>query len=450
MYAGLARAWAQGLRGADRGATVYVRRSVGARAVRYGISDIDLAVVVSDDRGDNGRARARVLARVDRLSRTLPAVASTIVDRPMVLEREDLHEVAHASSLTAGLSRSAPAGTAVYFGRGSHQDRIVLYDSPGLRGPTTEWRRVSGPARPLPRPTCDRARLRVVAWLQLQSWWRLLLQECAKPASPHRALFCVKLVAEPARIWLALSHGVYPRSHREALERALPLLPEAEHGLRRALWLDGRLTVGPEPPLAEFLTYLVDLSDLIAGQLAAEVASVGACEVRLDWRTSDHLAFDAGAASPALAEAPTLPLADWRAIVRAGVRWRGRVLTESPDETLAPVALDPARLDDLVAAVGMGSHGPYPLLRSGRLQILASRRWPRSQLRAAQCASPIRFRSRCCSGGRVRCFPQCPGGRRPPWRRAGWPSIWPGWATATRWWGWTRWRRSGVRSWECF
>ncbi len=69
------------------------------------------------------------------------------------------------------------------------------------------------------------------------------------------------------------------------------------------------------------------------------------------------------------------------------------MLSDPPDETLVPSPLDPARLADLVAAVGAGSHGCYPALRHGRLLVLASRRWPRTHLRAVQCAltDPVSF-----------------------------------------------------------
>ncbi len=275
-YAGLARGWALWLRGGDRRATAFVRRSVGARAVRYGVSDIDLAVVVPADPGRPGRARERVLSRHDRLLRALPSPGTALLDRPMVLESDELAGVARMSSLTAS--------SAVYFGPRSHQDRIVLHDLPGLRGPTTEWRRVSGPARALPRPTSDRARLCVAAWLALQALWRLLLQDCPAPARAHSPYFCLKLVAEPARIWLALSSAEFPVSHREILERALPLLPEEERAIRRALWLERRLTDGVQPPLAEFLGYLVGLSDRIAAELERRRAIGGRVtrQARLD------------------------------------------------------------------------------------------------------------------------------------------------------------------------
>jgi hypothetical protein len=68
-------------------------------------------------------------------------------------------------------------------------------------------------------------------------------------------------------------------------------------------------------------------------------------------------------------------------------------LTEPPDESLAPVSLDPCELGGLAAAVRAGNRGPYPALRSGAVLVLASMRWPRTQLRAVQCplTDPVSF-----------------------------------------------------------
>jgi hypothetical protein len=387
-YGAAARAWAFWLRGAS-GATVYLRRSLGARSVRYGISDIDLVIVVADDPRGPGHARQRVVARQAVLERWLPVLAGRLLDRPMVLEEGDLVRVAQASS------GSMRREVSIFFGPGAHQDRIALWDQPGLRGPTGDWRRISGPARTLAQPVLDRSRLRVAAWRELQALWRLVLQDCAAPAREHTAHFCVKLVAEPLRIWLALCLGEYPRTHHEVLQRALHLLPQEEEMIRRALWLERRLAERPQPSLGDFLPALVRLSDRIAGAMTAEIEPAGAVAVRLDWRESDPLVDESSARRLVAPDArpSVLPLADWRAMVRAGVHWQGRVLTDPPDETLAPVDLDPGRLSDLVAAVGHGSHGPYPALRAGGLLVLASRRWPRTHLRAVQCriTDPVSF-----------------------------------------------------------
>jgi hypothetical protein len=385
-YSVLTWAWAAWLRGRDRRATVYAARGVGARSLMYGISDIDLAVVIPADPRHRGRARRRVLARQDRLTRAVPGVARTVLDRPVVLEREDLREASAAPALLAGRVPGSPAS--VFYGPDSTQDRIGLQENPGVRGPFAAWRRVGGPAEALPEVRLDRSRLRIAAWLELQAWWRRFLQACAAPAGPDAAYLCVKLVAEPARILMALGDdqdlGV---SRRAVLERALRVLPEEEATIRWALALERDLTRAPDPPWAEALAGLVGLSGRVARALSEDVARAGTVSVVVDFSASEELAVGAWARDG------LLPLADWRALVRGGLRWGGRVWNEPPDETLAPLEVRGLTLASVVTAVREGSHGPYPALRNGELLVLASRRWPRTQFRAVQCAltDPVSF-----------------------------------------------------------
>jgi hypothetical protein len=86
-------------------------------------------------------------------------------------------------------------------------------------------------------------------------------------------------------------------------------------------------------------------------------------------------------------------LVDWRALVGASLRRPGWSTPAPPDETIAPLELDPARLGDLTAAAAAGNDGPYAALRAGPLLVLASIRWPRTQVRAIHCPldDPVSF-----------------------------------------------------------
>jgi hypothetical protein len=393
-----AAAW---LRGSDRGAAVYVTRGMGAGMPLYGVSDIDLAVVVPADPGRPGRARRRILERHERLRGMLPRLVGRLLDLPLVVEASELEEISGASALTLGRAQRPDgdgAPSAGYFGVGSHRDRIRLLERPGLRGPTAHWRRVLGPRLQLPASPAGRSDLRIAAWLELQVWWRLLMQACMHPEQPSTAYLCVKLVAEPARIWLAL-RGQRVTTRIDALKGLIEHCPAHAAAGARALELERQLHRGPAAPMGEFLTYFVALSDRIGRDLANEARGEGVTSVALDWDPDhDELALAAGELSPLAqlmadrGQPALLPLADWRALTRA---WLVHPLVRpaAPDETIAPLPFDPADLAALTAALRAGNHGPYPALRHGSLLVLASVRWPRTQLRGIHCqaSDPVSF-----------------------------------------------------------
>jgi hypothetical protein len=399
-YLLLARAFAAWLRGRDRNATVYVTRGFGRKEVLYGVSDIDLVVLISADGAQSEAARGRVSGRYRRLQRWLPSLTDTILDVPQILDTGSPEELGAAPATAFCLRGSASTGgRAVYYGPSSTQDTIGLHERPGLRGPTEGWRRLAGPRKQLPAPRRrDRSQLRLAAWLELQTWWRHLLEACSRPPGPDTAYLCLKIVAEPARIWLALAHDDYPSSRREVLEVARRKLPEEEQALSRALSLQRAMGRNPEAPTTESLRYLVRLSERIACILEDEVLEAGFTPVALDWTPGElQLAPNAcsrlGVLDPALSSHALLPLVDWRALARAGVRSGATVHSEPADETLALASLDPTDPGDLARAARAGNQGAYPTLRSGRLLVLASIRWPRTHLRAVHCPldDPVSF-----------------------------------------------------------
>jgi hypothetical protein len=342
------------LRG-NPGSGAYLRASFGYGDEVYGLSDVDMAVVLADS-GPGEHACPRVRRRWARLCRMVPGLWHLV--QPTVYERGELLTAVSATSLTTE--------DAVHLAPGLPCDPAGLRMRPGLFGAMGDWRHVAGgDVVDIATRSQDPDQRRIAAWLELQRWWREAMFACAHPGGPRLPYLCVKLVAEPARIWLWLVHGEKVERRRDVLERALRLLPDEEEAITAALRLHHALPRSPEAPLAEMLPAFVRLSARLADRLEHELADVGATEVRLDWGGEEELVLGPGARDRLLGltgEAPRLlPLADWRA----------RVWPVFPDHALAPAALDPADPAALgAAALAAGDWGPYAALRRDGLLVL--------------------------------------------------------------------------------
>jgi hypothetical protein len=265
-----------------------------------------------------------------------------------------------------------------------------------LYGAPTEWRLVAGrPAGIDPAPA-DADHRRFEAWLELQFWWRYVFPVSIDPVGPRLPYLCVKLVAEPARIWLWLTRGQQVFSRVEALEEARRALPAEEEAFRQALALQHRLPYSPEPPLDEFLPYFVRLSSLIAAELGRQLEPEAATEVQLAGSPSETI-LSASSKPPDIGE--QLPLVDWRA----------RTVPPPPDEVFMVTDGDPSARTDVASAAVASSDGPYLALRAGQLMIFpvaraggrshganpesGAARWNRVKLRGIQCppTDPVSF-----------------------------------------------------------
>ena len=225
----------------------------------------------------------------------------------------------------------------------------------------------------------------MIAWLELQHWWRYAFGACVA-SGPSTAYLCVKLVSEPARVWLWLVHGERVSSRREALRRGAQALPEESDVFERALALQSTLAQAPDPPLAKTLEDLLRLTRRLAGWLLAEAESAGVEDVRLIWGEKDLvLARRAGDSLRALlgTRLRLLPLVDWRTLV-----WPA-----APDEALVDMPGSPADPATVGAAAVAGRAGPYPALRDAGLLVLPAQIHRRTLLRAVQCplTDPISF-----------------------------------------------------------
>ena len=361
VYAGLAHALAYALMRGESSAA-YVRAGVGD--VVFGLSDIDLAIVVP-----NRTARRRVVARWQRLYGRRPWLRD--VFDVAVYDDAVLADAAAASTFTYDLGRAKPR--AAYLGTAPLYDESSLRERPRLYGPTSDWRLLRGADRRPAVPTQTTQERRIAAWLELQTLWRYAFEACVDPTSPRKAHLCVKLVSEPARILLWLVHRERLDRRDAVLRRAIEVFPEEEHSFRDALALDAALPRRPVAPFEAFVPHLVRLSARIADRLVDEVQVDGTQRVLLVGGDAPVVVAGSGDV--------VLPLADWRAVVWPSL----------PDETFAPLAGDASDPQVLGEATRNGGES-YPLLRQGDLLVLPSARG-RSNLRAVQCrvTDPVTF-----------------------------------------------------------
>lgn len=379
-FAVLERLYALALRGTETEATIYVRRS---RAPTLGLSDFDPVVIVPPDPRGQGVARKRVLGRRARLERAAPRLCATLFDTPRVFEGTEADQV-----MPAPMHDGPP----LYAGAAAHADKARLAERPDLYGHGTGWRLVAGRARRLEPGLSTPQERRVAGWLTLQARWRWLLQDCLESSGPRWADECVKAVADPARVWLWLARGERTDGRRGTLERALSAMPEHEGALRAAIELERRTASASPGP--EFAAHAVAIAGAVADLIARELDDHGHDHVRLVDNGELTLPRNPAWRLASVSLEPRLvPLVDWRALCGAWLIGEGMRPPALPDETLAPLGLDPADLGELRTAVRAGDAGPYPALRSGPLLVLASRGWPRTHLRALQCAAtdPVSF-----------------------------------------------------------
>jgi hypothetical protein len=196
---------------------------------------------------------------------------------------------------------------------------------------------------------------------------------------------CVKLVAEPSRIWMYLVHGERTGGRAQTLTAALSALPEEAPALERALALQRTLTRSPQPPVAESLRAFVRLSSRIARTLADDLDPAGTTAVDLlggDELVLPHGGWEPTGPWPTSAAPRLLPLADWRAIAHPTI----------PDETFAPVAGDPGDPEVIARTARVLDKGPYPTLAADGL-LIRPFHGGRARLRAAQCrlTDPVSF-----------------------------------------------------------
>ena len=275
-YQAAARAWAAYLLRGEHDGTAYARGSLGGEDLLPGLSDVDVAIVLRRDPVAQGVGAARVRARWQRLRRAF-RLTDLLLDYPLILEREELAEAASSSAFTFGLGDQSAA----YHGDRVSPDVVRLLERPGLYTTCGDWRPLIGADDRPPEHARDAQARRIAAWFELCSRWQYAFGACADPSGPRSSSLCVKLVAEPVRIWLWLAHGERAESRADVLRRGLQRLPGEEQALRLALDLRAGLPRSPAPPLVQVLPMLIRMSARIEALIAAEIAGEGVAEVRL-------------------------------------------------------------------------------------------------------------------------------------------------------------------------
>ena len=401
-HLGVMHAVAAYVRVGERDASVYVKGSLASGDPLYGVSDIDLVIIAQRDPAQPGQMRERARDRWMRLCRRIP-VLPLLIPHFWVYEDADFVEALSAPSLTYGLNGNEPARP--FIRSRPIVDEMGLQDRPGLYPPRKEWRRLAGPEqRPHDSPLNEQER-RVVAWLELQYWWRYVFKAAADPGARHVPYLCVKFLAEPVRILAWLQRGERIATRVEALRRGLHEIPEEKESFRLGIELDRALPRSPEPPLGEVIPAFTRLSRKIAAHLSAAAETAGYSEVRLLWGGDRELALDPESRNRLKGLEETngpvalLPLADWRA----------RVAPEVPDEAFTVLDGDATRPEVLAAAAHVSHAGVFPVFRTDGLLLLPTLRWERGTARAVQCESTDPVSMALIEGARTARFPNLAG-----------------------------------------
>jgi hypothetical protein len=392
----LARSVSAYLRGGDPRTSAYVSGSLAGEDAVFGLSDIDLTVVL-EDREDLESALRDVSERWRDLGRRLPALRDHVFETPQVYGQAELDAAASHTTLTHEVG-SGPVSPS------SRERRRELggAERPGVYGLTSDWRLLGGPDLRPPVPPRDNDELRVAAWMELQFWWLMAFKACVEPAAPWAAHLCAKLLVEPARIWLWLVRGERILDRQALIRRAMVELPEEEEALRLAQRLLSSVTLSPAAPVEEALRSLTRMSARLADAVSPDPETADTTQVRLVHEDPGRLvvrpsslAAMVGAAGMDGAPVP-LPLADWRART-----W------SLPDECLAFAPGKATDVSLLAAAALACNDGAYAALRHDGLIVLPSLGGAR--LRAVQCAAtdPVSFAL--AEGGDHAAFPDVPG-----------------------------------------
>jgi hypothetical protein len=392
-------------------ATAYVRGAFGYGRPVFGLSDIDLAIVVSSDPRRPGAQRLRVRRRWNSLTGRAPGLADLV--SLGVYEDPELEDAARATFLTANLDpkhRQGPSSGPL-FGPGRYQDDLWLRVRPGIYGAATDWRRVAGPERREALAPLDEQDRRIAVWLDLQYWWRQAMVHAIRP-SRHTVSLCVKLVGEPARMLLRLRSGARFDDRLEALEQARALFPDHQAAFRWALDLDRALPRVGSAPISDALEHLATLSTAVARELERELDGVGRTNVELAGSAEPLLSVEARRRGALIRNGHSagdpLPLADWRAVV----------LPDLPDEAMIPIELQVGDIRGIARIARRAGCGPYPALRHAGILVLPTEEpWRRGLLRGVQCpiTDPVSFAL--LDGSRMASFPEVRGWSVGDWCR---------------------------------
>jgi hypothetical protein len=393
------------IRGQYREASIYLKGSFASREEVYGISDVDMVVVLPLDGAPQGSSQLSARESWKQLRHRLP-LFKLVIQHCWFYEEDDFRKSVSASCLTYGLSSSHDGqydDQAVFLGSHPLHDHMGLQTQPSLYGARSEWRHLGGKNRLPAVGKDDPQNRRLAAWFHLQYWWRHAYLACAEPARDHVPLLCAKLIAEPVRLWLWVERTEQVETREAALRRGLSELPEEREVLQLGLDLLKALPRSPHPPLPEVIAALLRHTERLALQMGAAAEAAGSVEVRLAGSaqlavTSDMV--DRIHALNALGESgELLPLADWRA----------RAVPNVPDEAIMLIqanAVDPAFLALMAHADGGDA---IPAFRYNSMLIMPTTNPERGVLRAVQCQPTDPVSMALADGRTIARFPELSG-----------------------------------------
>lgn len=375
------------LRRGHADAAVYVRGSFASREPVYGLSDIDVIVVLAGSTELPGWRRERLERRWHRLCQVIPG--NTRVIDVTVYEDAELADAAATTALTYGL-RNGSADALFY--REPCKRHYSLRARPNLYGATRDWRLLAGPERRPLVPTPSGPERLVAGWLELQYLWRYVTRCCVHPEDRAVPYYSLKFVAGAARIWLWLVHGEPTDGRLDTLRRAMRLMPADAPILERAIAARRNVARTPADLLLEVLAWLVDFSSRLAGFIASQLEEVGSTDVSLRC---------AGATDARRIE---VPLVDWKALV----------MGDPPDGTLVLDPSSPCAPSAIAEVAKAERKGSYVALRAPGLLMLPSadldaRPLPRGALRTIQCAATDPAALAIVRGDRTASFPNVNG-----------------------------------------
>ena len=404
-YWSVTRAAAIYLRRQHRGSSIYLKGSFATREAVYGVSDVDLVVVLPGDGSQSGTRQLAARESWKQLCRRI-SLFRFAIQHCWFYEDDDLQESLSSSCLTYGLmtdDEEQAGDRAAFLGPSPLRDQMGLQTHPSLYAARIEWRRLDGKDRlPQARPGDPQSR-RLAAWLDLQYWWRHAFQACADPTRDHVPLLCVKLLAEPVRLLLWVEHGERVATREDALRRGLSELPEEREVLQLGLDLLKALPRSPHPPLPEVIAGLLRQTERLALHMSAAADAAGSVDVKLTGGEELAVTPDVLNRMHALAargeSAELLPLADWRA----------RAVPGMPDEAfllLKPNAPDPPFSRAADAADGGDA---IPAFRYNSILLMPTTNPERGMLRAVQCQPTDPVSTALADGGTVARFPELAG-----------------------------------------
>ena len=397
------------LRQRHGGASIYLKGSFVSGEELYGISDVDLVVVLPADGTPHGSAQLRAREGWKKLCQRVP-LFRVVIEHCWFYEEDDLRESLSAPCLTYGLAsgdHGIEEDRAAFLGPHSLRDHTSLQIRPSLYGVRNEWRKVRGRNQLITATSDDAQDRRVAAWLDLQYWWRYAFLACAEPERDHVPLLCVKLLAEPVRLWLWLARGEMVATREAALRRGLSEMPEERDAFQLGLDLLGALPHSPRPPLSEVIAALLRQTERLALHMSEATAGAGSIDVKLTG--CDELTVSPGV----LDRMKALAASGKRCDVVALADWRARAVPGLSDEAIILIHADSVDPDFLGTIAQDDVELANPAFRYNSILLMPTTNPERGMLRAVQCELTDPVSIALADGQSVARFPDLPGWSAP-------------------------------------